>query len=119
MMRPVFDLDLPLLQHQGVLPARPVLDRSESEPVRGAVLVLAMHRVAGGQVLVRIPAHQQSSRLVRPLLVAEAVQIIAQIPGDVGECAQPRGRIAEVAPLVLAAGRRLGFVRGDIHGSPR
>ena len=52
---------------------------------------------------------------MRPLLVAEAVEIVAQVPGDVRESAQPRDRVPDVAPLVLAAGRRLGLVRGDVQ----
>jgi len=66
-----------------MLPARPILYGSESEPVGGAVLVLAVHRVAGGKVVVRIPTFDQGSRLARPLLIAEAVEIVSQIVGDV------------------------------------
>src|SRR5206468_6308439 len=62
-------------QHEAVLPSRPLLNGGEAEPVRGAVLVLALDRVAGGEVMVGINALDERPELVRPLLVAEAVQV--------------------------------------------
>ena len=81
--------------------------------------MLAVHRMAGGQVFVRIPALDQRARLVRPLLVAEAVQVVAQVLGDVRERAQARRRVAKVAPLVVAARRRDGLWRRRCPGPPK
>ena len=107
-------LDLPLLEHQRVLAARPFLYRREAEPVGRAVLVLAMHWMTRGQMMVRVPLLDQRARRVRPCLVAEAVEIVAEVPRDVRERAQPRHRITDVPALVVAAGRGLGAVRRDV-----
>ena len=70
--------------------------------------------MAAGKVLVGVPAFDQGSRLVRPFLIAEAVEIVAQIVSDVRKSAQPRDGVMDVAPLVFAARRRLSVVRGNI-----
>ena len=44
---------------------------------------------------------------MRPGEVAVEADVVAQVPGDVGERRQAVGGIAEVTPLVVAAGRRV------------
>src|SRR4029079_6117196 len=97
-------LNLPLLEHQRVLAARPLLYRRESEPVRRAILGLAVHWMTRGQMMVRVPLLDQRACRVRPGLVTEAVQIVAEVPRHVRERAQPRHRIPDVPALVVAAG---------------
>ncbi len=109
------ELDLALPEHEGVLGARPVLDRREPEPGRRPVLVLAVRGVAGGQVLVGVAIVEEGARLVRPLLVPEAVQIVAEVPGDVGERGEPGNGISQVPALVLAARGRLGRMGRDVE----
>src|SRR4029077_20817897 len=72
-------LDLALLEHQGVLWPPPVLDGRKPKPRRSAVLILAVHRVAGGQVFIWIPALNQDARRMHPLLVAEAIHVVPEV----------------------------------------
>ena len=81
--------------------------------------MLAMHGMAGGEMVVRVPAFEQRAGLVRPLFIAKAVQVVAQVPGDVGECAQARGGVAHIATLVLAARARPGRGAWKCPGSRR
>ena len=64
--------------------------------------MLAMHGMARGEVMVRVPAFDQGPGFVRPLLVAKAVEIVAQVVGVIGKRAQARDRVADVSPLILA-----------------
>src|SRR5712691_10992848 len=82
---PRYQLNLPLLEHQGMLASRPILNRREPEPIRSAVLMFAMHRMTGGKMFVGIPPLQDRSSFVSPLLVPEAVEIISQVPSDIRE----------------------------------
>src|SRR5262249_33967562 len=66
-------LNLSLFEHQRMLGARPILNRRKTKPIRGAVLRFGMRWMAGGEMFVGIPIHQESSGLMRPLLIAEAV----------------------------------------------
>ncbi len=110
-----FELDLPLLQHQLVLLARPILDRSESEPIGGAVLVLAMDRMAGSQMLVRVPALNQRSNFMSPFFIPVTIEVISEVPVDIRVGTQPGDRITDVAPFVLTVCRRLGLVSRDVQ----
>src|SRR5258708_39547514 len=74
-----------------------------------------MPRMAGGEVLVRIPTFNQSSGFVRPLLIPEAVEIIAKVIVDVRERAEPGHRVADIPPLVLTTRRSLGVMSGDVQ----
>ena len=68
-----------------MLRAPPVLNRREAEPRRAAILILAVHGVAGGQGLVGIPGLDQDSRCMHPLLIPEAVHVVTEVIGDVGK----------------------------------
>src|SRR5205814_682302 len=110
-----FQLNLSFLQHQGMLAARPILDRRESEPIRSAILRFAMGWMTGGQVFVGVPSHQQRSGFVSPFLIPETVQVISQVPRNIRESGQPRDGVTDITPFVLAPGGRLSFVRGDFQ----
>src|SRR5262249_5390288 len=109
------ELNLPLLEHDLMLLAGPVLDGREAEPRRRAVLMFRFYRVAGGQVSVGVVFVDEGARLMRPLFVPVAVEVVAQVPGNVGEGAQPRQRVADVPPFVLAAGGRLRLVSRNVQ----
>src|SRR5208282_1535190 len=51
--------------------------------------------------------------IVRPFLVPVGVEVVAKVPGDVGEGAKASYRIADEAALILAAG--LGMHLAVIH----
>src|ERR1044071_2537514 len=77
--------------------------------------MFAMDGMAGRQMVIRVGSHQQRAHFMCPLLVAETIEIGPQIPRDVRECAQPCGRIAEVATLVLTSSRGLSLVAISVH----
>src|SRR3954464_5092934 len=78
-----FLLNFPFLKHEGMLRARPVLDRGEAKPIRSAILRLAMGGMTGSQMFVGVPTDEESSSLMSPFFIAERVEIIAQVPGDI------------------------------------
>src|SRR4030095_1773753 len=110
-----FELNLPLLKHQLVLLPRPILDRSESKPIGPAVLILAMDRMAGGQMLVWVPALNQRSNLMSPFLVPVTIEIISKVPVKVRVGAKSCDRITDVAQFVLAVCCGLCLVSRDIQ----
>src|SRR5580704_3147154 len=67
-----------------------------------------VHRMAGSQVLVRIPLLDQSSGVVRPCIVAILIQIVTEVPGDVGERGESRDGVADKAALVWTRGSGMG-----------
>src|SRR4051794_36794940 len=97
-----------------MLAAAPVLNGSKSEPFRGAILVHSMNRVTGCQMPVWIPVVHVCAGFMGPLVVAETIQIVAQIPGDIRERAQTRCGVAEIAFFVFATGCGLRFMRRNI-----
>ena len=104
---------LSLGQHEGVLLSRPLLKRSEVEPVGGPVLMHVVDGMAGGQMPVGIPLLEQGAGGVRPAIVAVVIQIVAEIPCDVGESAETRDRIMDepVSSALPGAGwTRLSFM---------
>src|ERR1700678_378485 len=73
-------------KHQVVLIASPLLIRSEAKPRGGAVLVIVtVCRMTGLEVLPGIALLNIHACFVRPLLVAVGVQVVAEVPGNVGE----------------------------------
>src|SRR5262245_37425454 len=78
-----FELNLSLVEHQRMLIARPVLDRGEAKPIGSAILRLAMRGVAGRKVFIGIPTNEEGASFMGPFFVAETVEIVAEIPGDV------------------------------------
>src|SRR5215471_14240816 len=73
-----------------------------------------MHWMARGKVFGRIPAFNQHARLVYPFLIAEAVHVVAQIPGDIRECAQSGDHVAQVSSLILTIFRGLSLVGRNV-----
>ena len=47
--------------------------------------MLATDWVAGSQVVIGVPANQQRAGFMCPFFVSKAVEVITQIPGDIGE----------------------------------
>ena len=91
-------------EHQVVLIARPFLIRSEAKPRGGAVLVVvALCRMAGLEVLPGIALLNIHARFVRPFLVAVDVEVVAEIPGNVGERAEAVDGVADEAAFVFAS----------------
>src|SRR5437667_12800236 len=50
-----FQLNLPFLHYQGMLAARPILDRGEPEPIRTAILSFATRGMTGDPGFVGVP----------------------------------------------------------------
>src|ERR1041385_8998375 len=98
-----------------MLTSGPILDRREPEPIGRAILRCAMGRMAGGKMFVRIPAHQQRPRFMGPFLIAETIEVIPQVPRNVRESRKARDGVTDITPLILAPGRGLSFVRGDLE----
>src|SRR5271157_3561621 len=100
---PALQLLLALAEHENVLIARPFLKRGEVKPIRSAVLVLIVDWMAGGQVPTRIPLLNECASRMRPVLIAVAIEVVAQVPGDVGERAEPVHGVANETMFILAA----------------
>src|SRR5579871_1918678 len=60
--------------------------------------------MAGFQVLVGIKALDQHAGFVGPFLIAVCVQIVAKVPGDIGEGCKAVDGVTDVAMLILASG---------------
>src|ERR1022692_409998 len=61
--------------------------------------------MAGGQVLVRVPLLDQSSCGMRPGVVAVLIQIVAEVPGDVGKGSESCNCVLDEAVFVVTRGR--------------
>ncbi len=97
-------LQLARREHQVVLIAPPFLIRSEAEPGGSAILVVvAGCRMAGLEVLPGIALLNIDARFVGPFHVAVDVEVVAEIPGNVGERTEAVDGVADEAALVFAA----------------
>ena len=74
---------LPLLDHPSMNRPAPLLKGGEIEPLGLSVLMDTIPRMACRQVFVGIPRLYQPAHFMRPGVIAEAVQVVTEIPGDV------------------------------------
>src|SRR5258708_17479169 len=81
---------------------RPFLKRSEAEPGGRAVLVLVVDWMAGCQMMIGIEIFEPSSRQMGPQSAAVTIQIVSEIPGNIGEGSEAGNRIVDEAALVRA-----------------
>src|SRR5438045_4290616 len=54
--------------------------------------------------MIRIELDEKGAGVVGPGIVAEAFQVVAHVPSDVGECGETRYGVTQKAALVFAAG---------------
>src|SRR5262249_4041226 len=97
-----FFLLLALLEHEGVLGSGPFLKGSKTKPGRAAILMFIVNGVAGGEVMVGVEADQPGSSQMSPDGIAIAVEIVSQVPGDIGKCGKTIHGVADEAALVGA-----------------
>ncbi len=64
-------------------------------------------------MLVGIPLLEQRPGIVRPLVVAKALQIVTHVPCDVGERSEPSYSVADEPAFVLTAG--VGMNMAVVH----
>ena len=83
----------PLSEHELVLVPRPFLKRREVEPIRSAVLMDIVRRVARPEVIIGIRHLQELACPSSPSVRAIAVEIIAEIPRHVRVRGEPRNHI--------------------------
>ncbi len=90
-------------KHQGVLIARPILIGREAKPLGGAVLVNWFSRDGWWPDVGKGPIAQSVFRFRGSTVIAISLQVISEVPSDVGECAEARHGVADKTLLVLAA----------------
>src|SRR6185437_7889878 len=101
---------LAFIQHETVLRPGPFLKRREAEPTGSSILMDVIHRMAGGEMTIWVPLLDQRSRIVGPLIIAVAVEIVAQVPGDVREGSETVYGVTDEPVLVFAGGGRMDLV---------
>src|SRR5579859_3186411 len=98
---------LTLRKHESVLIARPLLEGSKSEPRRFAVLISIVNGMARRQVMVGIEVDDPSSCEVSPIVVPVAIEIVTQVPRNIGIRCEASYCIADEAAFVGTEGSRV------------
>src|SRR5207247_465305 len=96
----------------------PLLKAGHAEPQRRSILVSVICRMACGQVVVRICLVKHGASLVCPSIGTETVNVITEIPSDVGKRRNARHGVAEVAVFILTTRSRVNLrvVPSENHG---
>ena len=98
------------LEHKGMLIARPFLVGGETEPGGSTILVNGfgvddhIDGMTGGEVMVRIELHEEGASVVGPGIVAKTFEVVAEVPGNVGEGGEASDGVAEETALILTGG---------------
>src|ERR1700689_3803232 len=71
--------------------------------------------MAGFKMLVGIEVLDQHTCFMRPFLVSVCIQIVAKVPGDIGEGRKPVDGITNEAMLILASGDRMNLAVAHVE----